>query len=207
MISASGKGYLDWMKRVLWILCFVTSTLHAQYFNNNAFQFQLGWMGFDTTAQFLNPSPNPWPTTDQIQLGLGYQYDLWDYKLWWVTQTAASFGYARNYGLLDTQILIGLNSLTGLRYNFTTDAWRPFVLGGVGLFVLFQNPNQAANNLLPTPVTSSQAWMTFQVGPGIEWFFADEMSFQLDVGGLVFLDFQREARFSYLGRFSYLFYF
>lgn len=196
--------------RKYWLLVFFVSSVgNAQYFNSNAFQFQLGWMGFDTTASFLRPTPdlNPWPTTDQIQLGLGYQYALWGYSLWWVTQTAVSLGYARNYNLSKTQVMTGMNVLTGLRYNFATEAWRPFILGGIGVYTLFQNPNQAAANLLPTQPSSSQAWMTFQLGPGLEWFFIDEMSFQLDAGALVFFDFQREARFTYLGRFSYLFYF
>ena len=175
---------------------------NAQYFNNNAFQFQLGWMGFDTTANFFNPIPL-WPTTDQVQLGLGYQYALVGYSLWWVTQSSISLGYARNFNMSDTQVLAGVTALTGLRYNFATEAWRPYVMGGIGLFTLFTNPN--ANTA--TGQSTSQAWMMVQLGPGLEWIFAEEMSFQLGGGALVFFDFQRPARFSYTANLSYLFYF
>lgn len=161
-------------------------------------------MGADTTAKFLRPvsDAHPWPTTDLLQIGLGYQYALSGYDLWWVTQTALSLGYAKNYGLLDTQVLTGMMAFTGLRYNLATFEWRPFVMGGIGLLTLFTNPNAST-----TTNTSAQSWMTFQAGPGLEWVFADEMSFQLETGALAFLDFQLAARFSYVARLSYLFYF
>jgi hypothetical protein len=207
LISARGKGYFEAMKKVLLILCLCSATANAQYFNNNAFQFILGWTGFDTTAKFLRPAvdPNPWPTSDQIQLGLGYQYALLGYDLWWVTQSSVSLGYAKNYSLSDTTILAGVQALTGLRYNFMTRAWRPFVGGGIGLYTLFTNPNAAQLQAGIQP--SNQAWMMLQVGPGVEYIFTDEMSFQFDVGALAFFDFQREARFSYTAKLSYLFYF
>lgn len=192
------------MKKLFLFVCLVAVSGHAQYFNSNAFQFNLTWMGQDTTGYIFRPSPdpNPWPTTDLLQLGVGYQYALSGYELWWVTQSALSLGYARNYNLSSTQVLAGMTAFTGLRYNFATFAWRPFVWGGIGLLTLFTDPAApgSSNN-------TARSWMNFQVGPGIEWIFASEMSFQFDVGGLVFLDFQREARFSYLARLSYLFYF
>lgn len=180
-------------------------TANAQYFNTNAFQFILGWTGFDTTAKFLRPDPDPnkWPSSDQVQIGLGYQYALMGYDLWWVTQSSISLGYAKNYGLADTTILAGIDAMTGLRYNFATVAWRPFVMGGIGLFSIFSNPNAANTSTEP----SNKSWMTLQLGPGIEYIFTDEMSFQLDAGALMFMDFQREARFSYAIKLSYLFYF
>ncbi|MEI6789571.1 MAG: outer membrane beta-barrel protein [Myxococcaceae bacterium] len=189
------------MRKYLLLFCLCASVSNAQYFNNNAFQFQLSWTGFDTTAGSFAPAP-PWPTTDQIQLGLGYQYALVGYSLWWVTQASISMGYARNYNLSSTQILMGASALTGLRYNFMTEAWRPYVMAGIGAFTLFNNPNSAAE-IKP----SSQAWMTLQLGPGIEWIFAEEMSFQLGAGGLAFFDFQKSPRFSYTANLSYLFYF
>lgn len=193
------------MRNYLWLLIWVTSTAHAQFFNSNAFQLTLGWTGFDTTASFLRPIPDPnkWPTTDQAQIGLGYQYALSGYSLWWVTQSALTLGYARNYGLPNTQVLAGINALTGLRYNFSTQAWRPFILGGIGLLTLFTNPNAT----LQTNNVSKQAWMMVQLGPGIEYIFADEMSLQLDTGALAFFDFATASRFSYTVKLSYLFYF
>ncbi|MEI6805466.1 MAG: hypothetical protein WCK49_03040 [Myxococcaceae bacterium] len=127
------------------------------------------------------------------------------YSLWWVTQTSLSLAYARNYNLSDTQVLAGVNALTGLRYNFMTESWRPFVLGGVGLFTLFNNPNAQQSSTSTT--SSSQAWMMLQLGPGLEYIFTDEMSFQFDVGALAFMDFQKSMRFSYTVNLSYLFYF
>lgn len=193
------------MRRILWLICFFSFATNAQYFNSNAFQFSLGWTGFDTTAYFLRPSPDPapWPTTDALSLGLGYQYALSGYSLWWVTQSALSLAYARNWGLSDTQVLAGADALTGLRYNFATLSWRPFILGGIGLHTLFNNPG--AN--ITTGNVSQQAWMMAQIGPGIEYIFTDEMSFQLDAGALAFLDFSTATRFSYTVKFSYLFYF
>ncbi|MES2503647.1 MAG: outer membrane beta-barrel protein [Myxococcota bacterium] len=193
------------MKKHFLFACLFACIGHAQYFNNNAFQLSVGWMGMDSTASFMTPTnaTNPWPTSDQLQIGLGYQYALSGYNLWWVTQSELALGYAKNYGLSDSQILTGITAFTGLRYNFATLAWRPFVMGGVGLLTLFTDPNSVTS----TNGTTSRSWMTFQVGPGIEWIFTDEMSFQLETGGLAFLDFQRAARFSYVARLSYLIYF
>lgn len=193
------------MRRFLCLAFFLSLAANAQYFNNNAFQLYLGWAGFDTTAYFLrpNPDPNMWPTTDQLQIGLGYQYALYNYSLWWVTQSSVSLGYARNYGLSETQMLPAINALTGLRYNFATYAWRPFIMGGIGLFSLFNNPNSATDSSNP----SKKAWMILQLGPGLEYVFASEMSFQFDLGAAAYFDFQRETRFSYVAKFSYLFYF
>ncbi len=77
-------------------------------------------------------------------------------------------------------------------------------MGGVGLFTLFSNPNGPLN---ANGATASQAWMLFQAGPGIEYIFTDEMSFQFDAGALAMLDFKNQARFSYVAKLSYLFYF
>jgi hypothetical protein len=196
------------MKKVLCLTYFFAFAVNAQYFNSNAFQFMLGWTGFDTTAAFLrpNPDPSPWPITDAIKLGLGYQYALSGYSLWWVTQSSLSMAYARHYNLSDTQVLAGVNALTGLRYNFMTQSWRPFILGGIGLLTLFNNPNASQATGSSTPA-SSQAWMMLQLGPGVEYIFTDEMSFQFDVGALAFMDFQNAMRFSYTVNLSYLFYF
>ncbi|MBH1989157.1 MAG: hypothetical protein I8H75_01250 [Myxococcaceae bacterium] len=193
------------MRKFRWMVCFISLATQAQYFNSSAFQLYLGWAGYDTSASFLRPQPDPneWPMTDQLQLGLGYQYALYQYSLWWFTQSAVSFGYARNYGLSQTQILPAVNALTGLRWNFASQNWRPFVQTGIGLVALFNNPNSSSDSSSP----SKQAWMILELGPGLEWVFMNEMSFQIDLGAQAFFDFHHATRFSYAGRFSYLFYF
>ncbi len=191
------------MKRIVLFALFIAVNANAQYFNSNAFQLpMIGWMGMGTTAGagFLrpDPDPNPWPSTDQLQIGLGYQYALSGYSLWWINQFSIGLGYAKNTTLSSQQVLTGMTALTGLRYNFATLAWRPFISGGVGMTNIFMDASTT---------TGARAWMNFQAGPGIEWIFTDEMSVQLETGALVFLDFQRDARFSYVARLSYLIYF
>ena len=183
---------------VLFILCSIPS--QAQYFNRNALQLPLvGWMGLGTTAPALVlPNAKPWQSSDQVQPGFGYMHAIWSYNLWWIVQTAVTFGFEANTTSNGTSnIIIGLNASSGLRYNFMTEYWRPFLAGQFEYLQFFHQSNNNAQTY----------WLCFLLGPGVEWIFADDMGLQLETGAHILSDFSTLPRFVWSARLSYQLYF
>ena len=176
---------------------------HAQYFGTDALQMPfVGWMGLGTTASSMQlKNAQPWQSTDQVQIGFGYMHALYDYSLWWVVQTAASFGFAQNFSQDTSRVIFGVNASTGLRYNFMQETVRPFVQGQFEYVQFFHQ--QVTTQL----TSSSNYWLGFLAGPGIEWIFGDDMGVQLEAGGHVLTDFSDPVRFAWNTRLSYMLYF
>lgn len=181
--------------RVLVLFALCSIPCQAQYFNRSAMQLPLiGWMGLDTTASALVlKNAKPWQSSDQVQIGFGYMHAIWSYNLWWITQGAVAFGFETNTA---SNILIGINASSGLRYNFMTEYWRPFLAGQVEYLQFFHQTSNTQN-----------WWLGFLLGPGVEWIFADDMGLQLETGMHVLSDFSNPVRFAWSARLSYQLYF
>ncbi|MDA0712531.1 MAG: hypothetical protein O2897_00890 [bacterium] len=175
----------------------------AQYFSNQGFQVPIvGWMGFDTTVGDIGPAnPNnnprqPWPTTDQMQIGFGYMHALLnDFSLWYGVKTTVGFGYAKHLDQEDTRIIFGLNVAPGLRYNFLEKRHRPFIHAGLEWLML-------ANT-----IHGERHWGGFQFGPGYEWIFNHNMGIQIEAAAHILTDFKNPFRFSWTTQLAYVLYF
>lgn len=183
----------------LCIAFIVPAQVNAQYFSNNAVSIPtIGWMGFNTTTSFMEAiKDNPWPSSDQIQVGFGYMHALtMGYKLWYIVQTSVGFGYAENLSNNPHHVVVSLNVSSGLRFNFLTRRHRPFIQGQLEWLQIFNTPD----------TSGAPFWLGFTAGPGYEWIFAEDMGIQIEAGAHVFSDFLSKPRFSWNARLSYTLY-
>ena len=192
-------------KASLYFLCFfglfcASHEAKAQYFGNHALELPaLGWMGFDTTAKF-GANGNPWPMTDQGNVGINYRYAILDYKLWLLLQSGIGFGYANTDNAANQhQIVVTYIGSSGLRYNFMEEWLRPFIQVQMEYLRLFNTPTNAQG--------SSLNWLGFVCGPGLEWIFAPDMGIQIDTGLHALFDFSSPIRASWSTHLAYVMYF
>lgn len=157
-----------------------------------------------TTSDFINRAyGTDWGATDQITLGVGY-FRAMGYNLWWDNQTALGFGGAVTDGIYP-KTAVSLNVSTGLRYNFLDEKHRPFVSGHIHYVQLFNaDPKYVPGN---AALGGTPLWVGGRFGGGYEWFFAEEMSVQGEVNGVVFLNLDQPPKVSAIARLSYNVYF
>ena len=176
----------------------------AQFRNNGLQLPNVGWTSMGTTSDFINRSYGvPWGATDQITLGVGY-FRAMGYNLWWDNQTALGFGGSVNKGLY-AKTVVSLNVSTGLRYNFLDEKHRPFVAGHIHYVQLFNTEGSEVQG--NAALGGAPLWVGGRVGGGYEWFFAEEMSVQGELDGVVFFNLDHPPKVSAVARFSYNVYF
>lgn len=186
------------------IALFSADPARAQFRNNGLQVPNLGWMSMGTTSDWANKGfGTAWGATDQVTLGVGY-FRAMGYNLWWDNQTALGFGGAVNLGAV-ARTVVSLNVSTGLRYNFLDEKHRPFVSGHIHYTHMFNTegtevPGNAALGGQPL-------WVGGRLGGGYEWFFAEEMSVQAEVNGVLFFNLDQPPKLSAIARFSYNVYF
>jgi hypothetical protein len=171
---------------------------HAQYFARNSVQLpSVGWMAMDSTMGTVNPIL--WGLNDQVQIGTGYGRDLYDLRLWWVTETAIGFAGVNYPGAPSSRIAITFEAETGVKYNFLNQRWRPFVGFMVGFLQIFNAYRSAFYPYLLTGFS----WGTIRPMVGLEWIFTNDMSFELESGYVLLTNFENPVRHSVMARLGY----
>lgn len=173
-------------------------------FRNNGLQLNAGWISMGTTSDWINRSYNTaWGATDQVTLGIGY-FRAIGYNLWWDNQTAVGFGGAINAGVT-AKTVVSLNVSTGMRYNFLDEKHRPYVAGHIHYVQMF---NTEGTEVLGNAALGGQPlWVGGRLGGGYEWFFAEEMSLQGELDGVVFFNLDHPPKLSAILRLAYNVYF
>lgn len=179
-----------------------SSGLHAQYFSRNSVQLpSVGWMAMDSSFGAVNDVK--WGINDQFQIGSGYARDLVDLKLWWLNETALGFGHVNLPGAPSSRVAVSFHGATGLKYNFRTERWRPFV--GLMFEILQIFNTQARSEFLFELATPT--WGGFRPMLGLEWIFSNDMSVEAEAGYILLMNFEDPIRHSAMARFAYRIYF
>jgi len=167
-----------------------------------------GWLALGNTTDALNDQINNkrWNATDQFTIGAGF-FAAVGYNLWSDSQIAIGIGSVNVSQLPQPEPVFSVSVSTGLRFNFLDEKVRPFVSGHIHLLTLI-NPLLAD---IPTNAIlgSVPTWIGPRLGGGVELFFVEEQSIQLEVGAIALLGFADGGivRPSALGRLSWNVYF
>jgi hypothetical protein len=152
-------------------------------FRNNGMQFpHVGWQGLGTSTDWFNgifSSQNRWNASDQAVIGVGY-FRAVGYDLWLDFQTTIGLGLGISVGVNNAPVL-SLGVGTGLRYNFLDEEHRPYVSGHIQYMHMFYDP-AVVQGIPINPLLGQSFWVGPRLGGGYEYFFAEEMSLQGDLG-------------------------
>lgn len=174
----------------------------AQYFSRNSVQLPaIGWMAMDSSFGAVNKIK--WGMTDQIQIGTGYARDIWDLKLWWLSETAVGFGFVNYLGAPPSRVAVTLQGSTGLKYNFLTQRWRPFAGAMVEVLQIFNAQKNASSLFIP----STPTWGALRPMIGLEWIFGIDMSVEAELGYVLLMNFEDPVRHGAMARLAYRLYF
>lgn len=144
-----------------------------------------------------------WGLNDSIQIGTGYARDLYDLRLWWINESAIGFARVNAPGAPSSRIAVTVQGSTGLKYNFFTERWRPFLGFMLEIFQIFNAQTEAyLSHTIAAPT-----WGAFRPMAGIEWLFDDDMSFEAQAGYVLMLNFEDPVRHSLVSRLAYRLYF
>lgn len=177
----------------------------AQFRNNGVQLPSVGWMALGIpSTDWLYPPGARWNATDQVTVGVGY-FRAVGYNLWLDNQVVLGFGGALSE-LATPPPVVSLAISVGMRYNFLDERHRPFVSGHIQYLQFFNvGGTQVAGNEL---LGGFPLWVGIRPSAGYEWFFAPEMSLQVEAGPVVYLGFDVAIpKLSGLARVSYNVYF
>lgn len=184
-----------------------SSAAHAQFRNNGIQLPAVGYTGMGWSTDWLfNGLLNQqrWGTSDQVNLGVGY-FRAVGYNLWLDNQVLLGAGTGLSVGATQAPVF-SLMISTGLRYNFLDEKHRPYVMGHIQYLQLFYDPSVIQDIPRNDVLQGASLWVGPRLGAGYEWFFAEEMSFQGELGAAAFFNFV-DIRVSPLVRASYNVYF
>jgi hypothetical protein len=193
--------------------CFVAGLFFAQpakaQFRNNGMQFpHVGWQAMGTSTDWFNGvfgSQNRWNVSDQALLGVGY-FRAIGYNLWFDSQVTIGLGTGINTGVNIAPVLSQATSV-GLRYNFLDEKHRPFIAGHIQYILLLYDP-AVVQGVPINPLLEQSLWVGPRLGGGYEFFFAEEMSLQVEAGAIFYLSLAAlPGQLSGTVRLSYNFYF
>lgn len=154
---------------------FSAAPSNAQFFRNNAFTIQAGWMGLGSTWDNAT-NLKLWNMTDEVVLGGGYSFAV-GYNNWIDISATLGGGSVIITSEPTAPILFTLEINTGYRYNFLEERFRPFVCVKGQYFQVVTGSAEIPNNAF---FGNSPFWVGARVGGGAEFFHLDDQSIQLE---------------------------
>lgn len=178
----------------------------ASSFRNQGMIVNTGWTGLGTTMAWANaPLQNPWGGSDAFNLGAGY-FHAFGYNLWMDYTATLGFLTASAANQAQPQTVVSLNASYGMRYNFMTRNFRPYVGGNLDYLQFF---NFEGTSIKGNQALGNQAlWVGLRPKAGFEYIFLDEMGLTFDVGPIVYFNLDNPpVKFSYTARLGLQIYF
>lgn len=145
-------------------------------------------------------SMNSFDVTPQTTVGLGYSHLLTE-NLWGLVHTAIGYGKTEYDGAKETRLGTVQGHL-GLKYNFLTENWRPYS----ALYIQYLHllgESIANSGLQALPVS----WVGLRPSAGLEYFFWNEMSLELEAGYVAYLHLDEELQHGAQAQIGYNLYF